>query len=101
MSALEDQIRAKLVALQSTQQSIQSTSVWAMFHQKNYKTVVKVWVEELLKASSDQILTLFYLCNDIIQTSRKKTENYVNEFEEALPKVMPYVHKYGKNLFTM
>ena len=43
--------------------------------------------------SSTQQLTLMYLCNDVIQNSKRKGPEYTQEFEKILPKAIKVVHK--------
>ncbi|KAH3663559.1 hypothetical protein OGAPHI_004960 [Ogataea philodendri] len=88
MSFSVDRARVKLAALVPTQQSIQTTSQWIMFHYREAQTIVDLWHKEI--SSQQNKLTLFYLANDIVQLSRKDPKNsgFTNGFKEVLPKVI-------------
>ncbi|XP_067011107.1 regulation of nuclear pre-mRNA domain-containing protein 1A [Anabrus simplex] len=76
----------KLANLYSSQQSIQTLSLWLIHHKKHYATIVKVWFRELLKVKESQKLTFMYLANDVIQNSNKKGPEMRKEFAGVLPK---------------
>jgi regulator of Ty1 transposition protein 103 len=45
----ETALAKKLADLNSSQQSIQTLSLWLIHHRKHHATIVKVWFKELLK----------------------------------------------------
>ncbi|KAG2382728.1 hypothetical protein C9374_005308 [Naegleria lovaniensis] len=75
----------KLDKLTNTQQSIQSLSLWVIYHAKRAKEIVQIWLREVKKAAPKRKLCYFYLANDVIQNSRKKTQAFVDEFQHVLP----------------
>lgn len=81
----------KLRGMTNSQQSVQTTSLWVQFYQNKAKLLVTAWKTEIIKSSSKKKLTYMYLANDIIQTSRKKTMDFVKEFAIVLPQVIPEV----------
>jgi regulator of Ty1 transposition protein 103 len=92
MEAFEVQFREKIKKLTNSQQSIESLSLWLLYHSKLYKNSAKIWEEEILRASPVQQLTLLYVCNDLLQNSRKKTQNFINEFSDVLLRVFPKIY---------
>ncbi|XP_063244707.1 regulation of nuclear pre-mRNA domain-containing protein 1B [Bacillus rossius redtenbacheri] len=74
----------KLAEVNSSQQSIQTLSLWLIHHRKHHATIVKVWFKELLKADYSRKLTLMYLANDVIQNSKKKGPEFGKEFATVL-----------------
>ncbi|TNN48599.1 Regulation of nuclear pre-mRNA domain-containing protein 1B [Liparis tanakae] len=68
----ESALEKKLVELSSSQQSVQTLSLWIIHHRKHSGLIVKVWHRELKKAKSSRKLTFLYLANDVIQNSKKK-----------------------------
>ena len=88
------QFKDKLDKLSNTSQSIQSTSLWVIYHTKNYQKSVDVWKEEILRCSPDKVTTLFYLANDIIQNSRRKTQFFVDAFGVVLKENFGEIHSY-------
>uniref|UniRef100_A0A182J4F4 CID domain-containing protein n=1 Tax=Anopheles atroparvus TaxID=41427 RepID=A0A182J4F4_ANOAO len=81
----------KLLDLNSSQQSIQTLSLWLIHHRKHHSIIVKTWLKELQKAPSAKKLTFMYLANDVIQNSKKKGPEYGREFEHFLPKAFKYI----------
>ena len=71
--------KSKLDRLSERAESIQTLSHWVQYHKKACKQSAQLWCEETLAASSERKLLYVYLANDIMQTSRKKG----NDFMEA------------------
>jgi len=60
------------------------------------RKVVGVWEAEFLRApAAPKKLALLYLANDILQNSRKKGPEYVQEFFRALPRPLQQLLKHG------
>lgn len=79
------QLEKRIKALTMSQQSIQTLSLWAIHHRKHAKTVVNTWFLDLQKVKSKKKIALMYLCNDILQNSRRKGSEYSKEFQAVLP----------------
>ncbi|XP_021923169.1 regulation of nuclear pre-mRNA domain-containing protein 1B isoform X2 [Zootermopsis nevadensis] len=82
----EGALAKKLADLNSSQQSIQTLSLWLIHHRKHHATIVKVWFRELQKAKDHRKLTFMYLANDVIQNSKKKGPEFGQEFGNVLRK---------------
>ncbi|XP_074644345.1 regulation of nuclear pre-mRNA domain-containing protein 1B-like [Tubulanus polymorphus] len=80
----------KLSDFNSSQQSIQTLSLWLIHHRKHAKTIVQVWGSELQKAKPQRKLLFIYLANDVVQNSKKKGP----EFHEAFTAVLPEAYKH-------
>ncbi|XP_034393632.1 regulation of nuclear pre-mRNA domain-containing protein 1B [Cyclopterus lumpus] len=80
----ESALEKKLVELSSSQQSVQTLSLWIIHHRKHSGLIVKVWHRELKKAKSSRKLTFLYLANDVIQNSKKKGPEFTKDFESVL-----------------
>ncbi|KAJ4458483.1 putative Cyclin-dependent kinase inhibitor 2B-related protein [Paratrimastix pyriformis] len=75
----------KLRHLTNTQPSIQTLSLWVLYHKRYAATSANVWRDEFMRTSDPKKkLTLLNLANDILQTSRKKTEDFLNAFSKIL-----------------
>lgn len=60
------------------------------------RKVVGVWEAEFTRAPNAQKkLALLYLANDILQNSRKKGPEYVQEFFRCLPRPLQQLLKHG------
>ncbi|XP_068618543.1 regulation of nuclear pre-mRNA domain-containing protein 1B isoform X2 [Battus philenor] len=91
----ENALIRKLQDLNSSQQSIQTLSLWLIHHRKHHAAVVKTWFKELLKAKDSKQLTFMYLANDVIQNSKKKGPEYGKEFGEVLVESFKHMAKTG------
>jgi len=80
----EDNFVKKLADLNSSQQSIQTLSLWLIHHRKHSKTIVEIWMKELKKARGSKKLTLLYLANDVVQNSKKKGPEFNRDFRPVL-----------------
>ncbi|CAK9295436.1 unnamed protein product [Gordionus sp. m RMFG-2023] len=81
----ESSLEKKLKDLNTTQQSIQTLSLWIIHHKKYAKLVVQIWHREIYNAKDKKRIILLYLANDIIQNGRKKAPDYAKEFKIVLP----------------
>ncbi|CAG9089277.1 unnamed protein product [Plutella xylostella] len=96
----ENALIRKLQELNSSQQSIQTLSLWLIHHRKHHAAVVKTWHKELLKAKDSKQLTFLYLANDVIQNSKKKGPEYGQEFGIVLKDALKHMAKTGINAKT-
>lgn len=86
MAALDEaHVEKKLLNLNNSQDAIQSVSLWAIHHKVHHEKLVGIWLRVLKKCALNQKLNLFYLCNDIVQTcKRKHAVMYKDAFREVL-----------------
>uniref|UniRef100_A0A2A4K6Y7 CID domain-containing protein n=1 Tax=Heliothis virescens TaxID=7102 RepID=A0A2A4K6Y7_HELVI len=96
----ENALVRKLQELNSSQQSIQTLSLWLIHHRKHHAVVVKTWFKEILKAKDSKQLTFMYLANDVIQNSKKKGPEYGKAFGEVLVESFKHMAKTGINAKT-
>ena len=80
--------KSKLDRLSERAESIQTLSHWVQYHKKACKQSAQLWCEETLAASSERKLLYVYLANDIMQTSRKKGNDFIDAYGEQLPAVL-------------
>ncbi|KAL6540746.1 hypothetical protein OROMI_024629 [Orobanche minor] len=83
----------KLSRLNSSQQSIEclkllAVSRWCISHRKKAKQVVETWEKLFKSAQPQQQVSFLYLSNDILQNSRRKGSEFVNEFWKVLPSAL-------------
>ena len=103
MSFSPEKALSRLAAVDNTQQSIQSTSQWCLFHYRHCHDIVTLWLQAFIAPShtttTDQSdpnyrLALFYLCNDIVQFAKKKEEKYrcyLDEYSKIMSQVMDII----------
>eukprot|EP00128_Syssomonas_multiformis_P010949 Colp12_sorted_trinity150504_noHs@15131 len=88
-----ESLEQKLKTLSASQESIQTLSLWVIHHKKYAKESADVWRKEVMKANASQGLTLIYLCNDILQNSRKKGVEFLTAFGPILAGAFSHVYK--------
>ncbi|XP_050525897.1 regulation of nuclear pre-mRNA domain-containing protein 1B-like [Daktulosphaira vitifoliae] len=87
----ESGLNKRLKELNSSQQSIQTLSLWLIHHRKYAHTVVKIWAKEISTGNEAKQLTLMYLANDVIQNGEKKGPEYGQEFGKELAKAFKQI----------
>ncbi|KAI3444229.1 hypothetical protein Pfo_000894 [Paulownia fortunei] len=92
----ENLLTEKLSKLNSSQQSIESLSRWCISHRKKAKQVVETWETLFKSAPQEQRVSFLYLANDILQNSRRKGSEFVNEFWKVLPTTLKGVYDSGE-----
>ncbi|GAB4834954.1 hypothetical protein Ancab_033221 [Ancistrocladus abbreviatus] len=85
----------KLSKLNNSQQSIESLSRWCIFHRKKARPIVETWERSFNSSPKEQCVSFLYLANDILQNSRRKGGEYVNEFWKVLPAALKNVYEHG------
>jgi regulator of Ty1 transposition protein 103 len=104
MSFSETTLLKKFQELNSTQQSVQTLSLWLIHHRKNAGSVCATWLSELQQSPKpERKLTFIYLANDILQNSRRKGDEYLNEFKPLLNDAFEHTAQYSdeKTKFTL
>ncbi|KAJ3024340.1 Regulation of nuclear pre-mRNA domain containing protein 1B [Thoreauomyces humboldtii] len=84
----------KLSKLVDTQDSITVLSQWLMYHRKHAASSVQTWARELHKATPARKLSFVYLANDVVQSSRRKGEEFVKEFAKVFPETLPHAFRH-------
>lgn len=74
--------------LSTSQESIESTSSWVSLWRKEAKTVIDWWETYYTSAPKKKKLSLLYLANDVVQTSRQKGPEFVQGFLKVLPRAI-------------
>ena len=59
------------------------------------KRVVRLWEVEFAAAPIDRQISMLYLANDILQNSRRKGPEFVNEFYHVMPRPISHLLKHG------
>uniref|UniRef100_A0A7N0UZT2 CID domain-containing protein n=1 Tax=Kalanchoe fedtschenkoi TaxID=63787 RepID=A0A7N0UZT2_KALFE len=85
----------KLSKLNNSQQSIESLSRWCVTHRKRAKQIVETWEKVFNSSQKEQCVSFLYLANDILQNSRRKGSEFVNEFWKVLPSALKQVCEKG------
>ncbi|KAE9465779.1 hypothetical protein C3L33_02313, partial [Rhododendron williamsianum] len=62
---------------------------------KKARQIVETWDKAFSTAQRDQRVSFLYLANDILQNSRRKGSEFVNEFWKVLPAALKHVYDNG------
>ncbi len=71
MAYTDDAVRAKLSALNETQESIVTVAQWVMFHRRHADRTATIWLQKLKEAGASKRLNLIYLANGIPTLSQE------------------------------
>ncbi|OAX84011.1 hypothetical protein ACJ72_01627 [Emergomyces africanus] len=72
MSYTDDAVKAKLSALNETQESIVTVAQWVMFHRRHADRTAQLWLQKLRDSNPPKRLNLIYLANEVAQQSKAK-----------------------------
>jgi hypothetical protein len=70
-------------------------SNWCIFHRRRAKRVVDTWEKQFNNATTDKKVSFLYLSNDILQNSKRKGSEFVNEFWRVLPGLLKDFYENG------
>ncbi|XP_076068876.1 uncharacterized protein LOC143041079 [Oratosquilla oratoria] len=85
-------LEKKLSSVKETAEDIQGLSRWCLQHKNHHHSIIQAWSRAVRKAKVSHRLTLFYVCNDIVQNSRrKKVLDLVQHFATAIKEAAPLV----------
>ncbi|CAF4921126.1 unnamed protein product [Rotaria sp. Silwood1] len=91
-SSSSSSFEKRLTLVNSTQESVQTLSLWILYHRSQYEHLIKTWFKVLKKSKPLHRLTLFYVDNDVIQNAKKHNALvYQQAFKPFLNSSMIYV----------
>lgn len=70
-------------------------SRWCILHRKKARQIVEIWDKLFNSSQREQRVSFLYLANDILQNSRRKGSEFVNEFWKVLPATLKQVYENG------
>jgi len=95
--SFSEKMHERLSKLSNSTSSIQTLSLWFIYHSfKNSDIILQTWLKEV-KASMDgeRLLALVNLANDVIQNSRKKNPEFMLNFFEVLHPAFMHISEFG------
>lgn len=78
-----------------SQAGIQAASAKLLFWKRSAGDVVRCWERAFHRADMDKRLSLIYLVNDVVQTSRRSGREYTEAFHKALPEAFRHMMKHS------
>lgn len=90
----QDACDAALSKVDMSQAGIQAASAKLLFWKRSAVEVVRCWERAFQRADMDKRLSLIYLVNDVVQTSRRSGREYTEAFHKALPEAFRHMMKH-------
>ncbi|BDD57997.1 hypothetical protein MPDQ_008149 [Monascus purpureus] len=98
MSFTDDALKAKLSALNETQEGIVTVSQWVIFHRRYAERIAQLWLQKLRDSPAPKRLNLIYLANEVTQQSKaRRKEDFVNAFSPIIAEAMTIAYKGSSN----
>ena len=72
-------------------------SQWCILHRKKANHIVETWEKYFNNSPNERRIPFLYLANDILQNSRRKGSEFVNEFWKVLARAMKSVYANGNS----
>ncbi|KAJ9666190.1 hypothetical protein H2201_003624 [Coniosporium apollinis] len=94
MSYTDDSVKAKLSALNETQEGIVAVAQWIMFHRRFADRTATLWMHRLRDSSPPKRLNLIYLANEVVQQSKARKKNeFVAAFSPIIAEATTTAYK--------
>ncbi|KAI9716389.1 MAG: Regulation of nuclear pre-mRNA domain containing protein 1B [Chrysothrix sp. TS-e1954] len=94
MSYTDDAVRAKLSALNETQESIVSVAQWVLFHWRYADRTAQLWFQRLRDSGAPKRLNLVYLANEVVQQSKtRRKDDFHSAFSPIIAEALKVAYK--------
>ncbi|UJR27101.1 hypothetical protein I4U23_008401 [Adineta vaga] len=87
----ESQLVKRFSELSTSQQSVETLSLFLMHHRRQSQTIVHVWAKELVSAAPDRKIAFLYVANDVIQHDKRKGGEFAKDFLPMLPSAVQHI----------
>ncbi|KAL9612804.1 MAG: hypothetical protein Q9167_002639 [Letrouitia subvulpina] len=75
MAYTDDAVKARLSALNESQDSIVGVAQWVMFHRRHADRTATLWLEKIKDSGVNKRLNLIYVANEVAQQSKARRKN--------------------------
>ncbi|KAI9706467.1 MAG: hypothetical protein M1836_003473 [Candelina mexicana] len=94
MAYTDDAVRAKLSALNETQESIVTVAQWVMFHRRHADRTAQLWMQRLKDSGANKRLNLVYLANEVAQQSKaRRKDDFLLAFSPIIAEATATAYK--------
>ncbi|GAB7362835.1 hypothetical protein MBLNU230_g3138t1 [Neophaeotheca triangularis] len=94
MAYSDDAVKAKLSALNESQDSIVTVAQWIMFHRRHADKTAALWLDRLRESNTPKRLNLIYLANEVVQQSRARSkQDFLLAFEPLIADATAMAYK--------
>ncbi|KAL4888010.1 RNA polymerase II-binding domain-containing protein [Aspergillus ambiguus] len=98
MAYTDDAVKAKLSALNETQEGIVTVAQWVMFHRRHAERTAQLWLQKLRDSPAPKRLNLIYLANEVAQQSRaRRKEDFLIAFSPIIAEATAIAYKGASN----
>ncbi|KAL6229970.1 hypothetical protein BDW75DRAFT_223872 [Aspergillus navahoensis] len=98
MAYTDDSVKAKLSALNETQEGIVTVAQWVMFHRRHAERTAQLWLQKLRDSPAAKRLNLIYLANEVAQQSRaRRKEDFLTAFSPIIAEAVAIAYKGASN----
>ncbi|KAF7590457.1 hypothetical protein BBP40_002861 [Aspergillus hancockii] len=98
MAYTDDAVKAKLSALNETQEGIVTVAQWVMFHRRHAERTAQLWLQKLRDSPAPKRLNLVYLANEVAQQSRaRRKEDFLIAFSPIIAEATAIAYKGSSN----
>ncbi|PGH21644.1 hypothetical protein AJ80_03077 [Polytolypa hystricis UAMH7299] len=98
MAYTDDAVKAKLSALNETQESIVTVAQWVMFHRRHADRTAQLWLQRLRDSNPPKRLNLVYLANEVAQQSKaRRKEDFLIAFSPIIAEATATAFKGASN----
>ncbi|PYI03381.1 DUF618-domain-containing protein [Aspergillus sclerotiicarbonarius CBS 121057] len=98
MAYTDDAVKAKLSALNETQEGIVTVAQWVMFHRRHAERTGQLWLQKLRDSPAPKRLNLIYLANEVVQQSKaRRKEDFVVAFSPIIAEATAIAYKGSSN----
>ncbi|KAA6411691.1 MAG: DUF618 domain-containing [Lasallia pustulata] len=94
MAYTDDAVKAKLSALNETQESIVTVAQWVMFHRRHADRTGQLWLQKLKDSGANKRLNLIYLANEVAQQSKaRRKDDFLIAFSPIIAEASATAYK--------
>ncbi|KAA8648849.1 CTD-interacting domain-containing protein [Aspergillus tanneri] len=98
MAYTDDAVKAKLSALNETQEGIVTVAQWVMFHRRHAERTAQLWLQKLRDSPAPKRLNLIYLANEVAQQSRaRRKDDFLIAFSPIIAEAVSTAYKGASN----
>ncbi|KAJ5584220.1 uncharacterized protein N7459_004020 [Penicillium hispanicum] len=98
MAYTDDAVKAKLSALNETQESIVTVAQWVMFHRRHAERTAQIWLQKIRDSNPPKRLNLVYLANEVAQQSKARgKDDFLIAFSPIIAEASTIAYKGATN----
>ncbi|KAL3475623.1 DUF618 domain protein [Aspergillus californicus] len=98
MAYTDDSVKAKLSALNETQEGIVTVAQWVMFHRRHADRTAQLWLQKLRDSPAAKRLNLIYLANEVAQQSKaRRKDDFLIAFSPIIAEAAATAYKGSSN----